>query len=76
MNSQTNKQQSYVYFVAFGIPGGGGNTVVHRERPITTMRDVQDVTKQLIHNDRRLRDMAITNFQLMSAPDTCGTCGR
>jgi len=69
-------QQFYVYFVAFNVNNGCGSAFVNLVRPITTSADLEAVTQLIADGDPCTHGITITNFQLMSGPDTCGTCGK
>ena len=64
----------YTYFVHFTHSKGSTNTWLSTEKPISSFENIKLMTKYL--QSERFRDVVISNFQLMSGPDTCRSCGK
>lgn len=68
----------YAYFVHFTHSTthstGSANTWVGTEKPVRSFEDIKLMTKSL--QSSGLRDVVISNYQLMSGPGVCRSCGK
>ena len=54
----------YYYFVSFAHRHSFGNSCIHRDRPITTAKDIDELTN-VISKQLEVSDVIILNYQLL-----------
>lgn len=65
---------SYEYFVSYAFPNGTGMITMKLENPLTSGNVVHELAA-LVSSHARQPNVTLVNFQLLSGPRTCATCG-